>query len=300
MAKSTVKFQRWIPHESSSWSLQIYRRYDDELGALLTAHGGAFASVYRSLGSAGAKWSDDPAVALGVADPFLTHFKDLRQWSNAFNHFDNWVSLSTVLTVASNLETYVASVVQLALESNPGALISAPTSVDGATLIKRGVAPFDVGPHVIACTRGTWPTRLSAFQKLFGPLPQAVLARSEQLERIRNIRNRFGHAFGRDIEQSRDHGKREIRPIEKLDRRASNDLKAVAAATARDIDKFLLHNHVGDFEALRFYGSHVVPQERSRLPEARAETLKKSIGGLGANSRGKTYCQSLIAYWDSL
>jgi len=256
--------------------------------------------VFRGLGADGAKWTDNAGQALGSKDPFFTYFKDLKHWSETYNLFDNWVNLSTVLTIASNLETYMAAVVALAIESDPGVVVGASKAVDGAMLMKQDSSRVDIKSHVLACTRGDWPSRLRALDQLFGPLPASILARQADLEDMRQIRNRFGHAFGRDIEAAREHGLRQVIPMERVSRTRANRLKGTAARVARDLDRYLLASHIGDFEPVRFYAKHQLKKETSSLVGQRAVALKKAVGGTGAVPRGKLYCVGLINYWDSL
>ena len=300
MATSATEFERWQAHEPTTWSLQVFNRYDDELGVLRTAHLGAFEHVYRTLSSDGAKWTDSPKLRLGSTDPFFDYFKDLKQWSNSYNLFDNWMNLSAVLTIASNLETYIAAVVTLALESDPGVIIGRSRALDGAALIKHRSSRIDLKSQVMACTRGDWAARLNALTNLFGPLPAGVLTIVGDLEDLRQIRHRAGHAFGRDIEAAREHGLRQFIPMEKVSRQRANRLKATAGRMARDLDRHLLRHHIGDFEPLRFYARHQLSKETSTSLLQRARALKKAVGGIGAVPRGKKYCAGLINYWDAI
>ena len=300
MARSTVEFRRWQAHEPSTWSLQVFNRYDNELGILRTAHIGALEHTYRSLKASGAKWTDNAKIALGSQDRFFDFFKNLRHWSDNYNLFDNWVNLSTVLTVASNLETYMAAVVALAIESDPGVIIGKTRVVDGASLLKGANSKLDVKSQVMSCTRGEWSSRLGAMERLFGPLPSAVPNSQADLEVMQQIRNRFGHAFGRDIDAARDHGLREFIPMETVVRDRAGRIKDAVSRMVKELDKHLLDNHIGDFEPVRFYARHQLAKEHTFPFDLRAAALKKSIGKIGAVPRGKLYRRGLIFYWDSL
>lgn len=299
MAKSKIKFDRWAAHEESTWSLQLFAKYDDELGVIHTAHLGALRYTYNRLGAQEAAWTDSAVVALNSSDRFLDHFSDLQHWSREYCMFDNWVNLNAVMTIAANLETYLAAVVQLAIESNPGVLLGESKSVDGSLLLKKGSSRVDIKPHIVACTKGTWSSRLEAMAKLFGPLPTSVERFHADLEAIRQTRNRIGHAFGRDIDASRDHGLRQIQKIETIGRERLFKLKAKAAKFAKIIDDHLLINHIGEYEAVRYF-SRKLPELIYVRNLSRAEALKKSIGQIGAIPRGKVYCEGMIEYWDNL
>jgi hypothetical protein len=302
VVRSVRTFDRWIPHEKSTWTFQVYRKYNRELYRLIEAHRTSSFFTYRQLKVAGAKLSDPIAAAFTGCRTNIENFDSVQDWSDGFNAFDNWVNLSHVTTIASNLETYLASIVSLAIVSDPSVLIGAPSkSIDGAYVLKRGAAPHtNIDEHVIACTKGDWSSRLAAIERLFGTLPNAMRDKHGDLETIRNIRNRFGHAFGRDIEASRAHGQIEIAPMEKVTRKTVARLGKSAWRFTQATDLFLLKNHIGDFEAVNYY-ANLFPTQRSTVPPSqRAANFKKEIGKFGAGLRGKEYCKGLVDYWEAL
>ncbi|MEL7737198.1 hypothetical protein AAG614_02330 [Citromicrobium bathyomarinum] len=302
MAKSTRKFERWMPHDSSTWAFQVYRKYNRELYRIIEAHRAASFFTYRQLKNTGAKLSDPVSQIFAGCPTNIENFDDITDWSDGYNAFDNWTSLSNVTTISSNLETYLASVVSLAILSNPAVLIGAPTkSIDGAYVLKHGFGPgTHLQEHVVSCTKGDWSARLAAFEKLFGSLPSQVRKEHGALEEIRNIRNRFGHAFGRDIEASRKHGQIEIAPMEKVTRKTVARLGASAWRFVQATDSFILENHIGDFEAVIYY-AELYPNLLAHVPAGeRAVAFKKRIGRFGAGLRGKVYCKGLVNYWEAL
>lgn len=301
MTKSTRTFDRWRPHDPSTWAFQVYRKYNRELYRLLGAHRCSMAYTYKALGAAGAKASDSPAVHFSPRVFDLDNFKTLADWSEAFNVFDNWVNLSTITTLASNIETYVAAVVSLAIDSDPGVLLGASKKIDGASVLKyRTVKPAHIASHVEACTKGDWSSRIAALERLFGPLPGGIRSCHSAMEEIRTIRNRFGHAFGRDIETSHSHGQIEVAPMEKVSRNSVNRLGATAWKFVQELDRFLLGNHIGDFEAVHYYATTIAKRPKVVSPGQRAVDFKKSIGRFGAGLRGKVYCRGLVDYWDQM
>ncbi len=161
-------YDRWRPYEETTWSYQIFSRYDDQLGAIGTAHTNAMKYSYKSLKLQGAKWDDSAVLTLNTGDKFLSSFGTVRDWSDNYNLFDNWANLSTIISCAANLETYIAAVVDLAIRSDPGLLFNAPKSDDGAKLLKHGRANIDTSPQVTHCTKGDWSARFAALEKLFG------------------------------------------------------------------------------------------------------------------------------------
>ncbi|MGC1776781.1 MAG: hypothetical protein WBB34_02465 [Xanthobacteraceae bacterium] len=301
MSRSTRGFQRWIAHDPSTWSFQIFQKYDSELLTIWGAHRASARFTYSQLKKNGADWPDLPRKYFDMNKIDWNKYDDLRAWSDAYNLFDNWVNLSVVLTTASNLETYLASVIAMALDSDPGLVLGVSKSIDGATVLKhRRPAAFQVGQQIDSCTRGDWSSRLDSFEKLFGQCPKEFRSGHAELEELRGIRNRVGHAFGRDIEAARLHGVLQMIPMEQLTGERAERLRKSVWFAAKSIDKFLLKNHIGDFETVRFY-HHLYPSLHKHVSTGqRAVYLKKAIGRFGAIPRDKKYCKELVEYWEAL
>lgn len=302
MSKSTREFKRWLPHDKSTWAFQVYRKYNRELYRIIEAHRASSFYTYRHLKQNNAEFSDPAASAFCGYSKSIENFDNVRDWSNGFNDFDNWVNLSNITTISSNLETYIASVTSLAIISDPGVLIGAPRqAIDGAYVLKHGAGPRpNIEDHLKKCTKGDWSSRFSAIERLFGVLPDDMREKHSALEEIRNIRNRFGHAFGRDIEASREHGQIEIAPMEKVTRKTVARLGGAAWRFAQSFDAFLLQNFIGDFEAVNYYAKLYPKLMLVDPPGQRAFEFKKEIGKFGAGLRGKLYCRQLIDYWEAL
>lgn len=301
MAKSQQSFNRWKAHEASTWAFRIFQKYQSELELIWGTHITAAQFTYTNLKSNNAQWPDPPTKHFRLGEVDLNNYKDLKTWSNSYNLFDNWVNLSVVLALASNLETYLASVISLALNSDPGVIFDVSKSLDGVIILKHGrPKTFKISKYIENCTSGDWSSRLSEIERLFGQCPLEVRSNHSSLEELRSIRNRIGHAFGRDIEAARRQGEIEILPMEKLTRTRANRLKKSVRTVAKSIDTFLLKNHIGEYEAVRFY-QFLYPRLHKHVPLGqRAIYLKKAIGQWGAVPRGKIYCNGLVKYWESI
>lgn len=210
------KFGRWDPVHETCFPYIVFKQYATELRRLNMSFEASKRYTYTHLKADGAVWTDK-------ASKFLyTHNNeeiDLKAWSDTYNHFDNWVRLNNLLAMSSYFETYIAAIITLAIESDPGLLIGCPHCVDGIKLKKQEISPIhedDLQIHLKQCTRGDWMSRLSHFQKLFGEAPQRFSDGLSDLEKMRNLRNKVGHAFGRDIEESRKNTNVKIQPMENL------------------------------------------------------------------------------------
>jgi hypothetical protein len=302
MPRSTTQFSRWQAHDPTSWAFQVFRSYNAELYRIVASHRVVSSFAYSQLKAVGAS-RDSKCESVFKPDivDFDRNFPKIENWSIFYNDFDNWANLSTVLTLASNIETYLSLAVSLAIDSDPGLLLGASRSIDGAQVLKyRKQRPAHISSHVTACVKGEWSERLSAFAKLFGECPDQIRRYHSDLEEMRSIRNRFGHAFGRDIERSRQHGVLEIDPMERVKRKRAERLGRTAWSFAREVDRFLLERHIGDFEALYFYHNLFPTLPQNVHASERAVIFKKKIGRFGAGLRGKAYCKELVEYWETL
>lgn len=263
-------------------------------------HLSSAAYTYSQLGKTGAAWSDSPGKHFKAGVHTDSYCPDLKTWSVTYNSFGDWINLSLVLTLAANLETYMASVIRLALESDPAVVLGTPRAVDGVVVLKHGrPGAIPMSEFIENCTRGDWSSRLAAIARIFGECPEALSKQHAGLEELRLVRNRFGHAFGRDIESARRTGSLELLPMERLSRKRVERLREVVLTAARALDRHLLERHIGEFEALQFYHYLYPSLDNVDSIGQRAAILKKTIGAHGA-IRGKALCRGLVDYYESL
>ncbi len=302
MSKSTVGFTRWVSRERSTWPLQVFRKYNHELNLLYCAHLASSANVYAHLGSVGAEWNDRAEKHLDflAAKERVTLFGNLKDWSESANVFENWVRLNVIVAIASNLETYMAAVIQLAIDSDPGLLIGASKAVDGVSLLKRDVTQIGAEAVITDCTRGSWSSRVAAYSGAFGEAPKRLFENISELDAMRRLRNDVGHAFGRDIERARMHGTKEIIPMQPLSKQRADKLQNIAMETAKAIDSHLLRHHVGEYQAVHFYHKMFPALRKDVHGNQRAVFLKKELGRFKAQLAGKTFCNALVAYYEAL
>lgn len=300
MARSTYQFDRWKPREKSTWVFRVFKKHNVELLRMYTAFETSRKFTYSNLGKT-AKWTDQPSQHFPFARPLgYDQFETMRDWSDAYNDLENWLNLNALVAISSNLETYMATVVPLALSSDVGVLYGTSRAIDGIQILKHGHdKAFDFHQHVVACTKGDWSSRVAAYQRCFGRAPKFLLNNISALEKIRSLRNNVAHSFGRDIEASRAQQQVKTLPIERLSRDTLLNLQKASWQIAKSIDAHLHNFHIGEFQALAFYHS-IYPSLRHDLHVGeRARQLKKRIGGFGSVAR-KDFCRGLAEYYESL
>src|SRR5690606_4525755 len=120
MSKSNYKFERWIPQSQSSWAWRVFKKHNNELLRMLITFDNSHKFTYSNLKEKGANFGSE---VISYFDSSLklkghmndTKFKNIKEWSNPFNELQNWMNLNALLAMMSNLETYMATVIPLAI-----------------------------------------------------------------------------------------------------------------------------------------------------------------------------------------
>ena len=305
MPVSKVNFNRWLSREPTSWSFRVFQKYSGELSHMYIAHITSQAYVYHNLGKV-AKWEDPAVKHFNFSDKVHENtFQNLKQWSQAFNDFDNWINLNALMAISSNFETYLSKIIQLALESDTGTLFGVTKRIDGVEILKHSHFPFDFEDKIISCTKGEWGSRLNSIIKLFGTAPSILTDNISNLEKLRKLRNNVGHAFGREIEETRRHDSIEGSKIAKVKREKTIFYMKLIFGIAREIDKQLLVNHIGEYQTVFFYHNIRSSLSQGDTNKVRqlgnhGTILKKQLGRYGAAKAGKQFCRELIEYYEAL
>ncbi len=301
-----MSFERWKSREASTWTFQVFQKYNHELSRMYISHIAASEYIYRNLGQS-AKWEDPVSQHFKFKDETQVHtFDSIRGWSDSYNDLDNWTNLNSVMAMSSNLETYMSTVIKLALESDVGVLFGAKKRIDGIEIIKHGRSqPFDFEDKIISCIKGEWGSRVNAFEKIFGCAPELLKSNISSLEKLRKLRNNVGHAFGRDIESSRSHNVIDTMDMHKLKREKTLEYQKLIYGIAKALDKQLLNDHIGEYQTLYFYHNlrptlkHDDSNHERKIGNHMA-VLKKKLGQFGAAKVGKKFCRELISYYEAL
>ncbi|MFB2669993.1 hypothetical protein ACE02U_14585 [Shewanella xiamenensis] len=308
MSCSKVEFERWVTREDCTWPFLVFQKHNAELTNMFMSHLASSKFAYSTLGKTlGAKMSDPYEKWFPeIKEMAYTGFLDVQAWSDAQNQFSNWVNLNCVMAMSANLETYMATVISLALESDVGVLYGASRRIDGMEILKYGrEQPFNFDYHVIGCTKGDWNSRIACFEKTFGACPLVLKENIISLEALRKLRNNVGHAFGRDIDASRQHDVLEIAKMASLKTEMTIEHLRLIFKVAKDIDKQLFVNNIGAYQDLLFF--HKLKQTlsyesnvKNKELDNQVTILKKSLNNHAAKPAGKIYCKGLISYYDSV
>jgi hypothetical protein len=302
MSISTYQFDRWKPRSKSSWAWRVFKKHNIEFQRMYTSFDTSRRYTYQNLGTNGAEKNDNPDSHFRFDRPWESkNFGDMSDWCNAFNDLENWMNLNALVAILSNLETYMATIIPLALESDIGVVFGVSRRIDGIKILKHGKeTPFDFKDIVITCTKGTWDSRISAYERAFGKAPKYLKNHVSELDKMRNMRNNVAHAFGREIEASRKNGNINTLPIERLSRERLLKYQAIVWKTTKAIDTHLQNFHIGEYQALLFYHELYLTLNHNVHQSMRAVELKKKIGQFGIEAQGKDFCKGLVAYYESI
>jgi hypothetical protein len=268
---------------------------------MLVAMQSAKSYVYKQLKSSGASWQDTASHCFGLPENPGKKDKSLREWSDSFNSSQNWMALNGVVAIASNLETYLGTVTQLALSSDVGALYGVSKQIDGLQCIKRGSGSLlDFREQVEKVTKGTWDSRINAFKRYFQNVPTVFEDGCSVLDQMRIIRNDVAHSFGRDLEHSQETGVLMHKKMKSVTISRVMSFQQKAWKIARAIDHQLLSGHIGEYEALLYYHRIQEPFGVNHSTADRAFILRKQLGREGEPPAGKSFYQNLVKYYDSL
>ena len=301
MGRSEKSFSRWEPIQEQSWPFRIWRQYNEELSRMLRSQFFANKYVYSKLKEQGVSMSDYISSCFNIT--YDTKIS-LKEWSDTHNLFENWTRLNSLMALSSYFETYISTVISLAIESDPGLLLGTSHSVDGVKLLKLGTFKREQHKLLIdSCTKGDWNQRISNINNLLGTVPQSLIDNIGELEKIRKLRNNIGHAFGRDIAESRKIEKTEVLPMNKLTYDRLMEWLKITKRIANDLDSHLLNNNIGAFQAILFYHNLYPSLDQSVSPSAkgeRAKALKKELGSQTKETYGKTICKGIVDYYEGI
>jgi hypothetical protein len=221
-------------------------------------------------------------------------------WSSDFKEFENWTRLSVLVSALSYLETYVSTVVTLALRSDPLLRFGQSRAIDGVAWLKRSVAD-DVSDLVIGCVKGEWSRRLAHYRRLFGTVPVQLLVLERDLDRMRTVRNGVAHSFGRDVRLFED-------PLSMANDRAERLPEATLLTWLGSIeqagiaiDDHLLRTHLGDFEILwHFHRWRALPRSEKEPKYIESTAFSRFLNRTFGSAPGREHCQQLEKYYDEL
>lgn len=296
--KSKSQFNRWQHVQRQTWPFQLFKLYNEELSTHIWAEEAAHKYVYKRLGEVVQKDDEDCRMFLTVPTN-VWNFSTIKEWARAYDLSQKFLYLNCVMALSSNLETYMSAVISLAIESNPGVLLKAPKSIDGVSLLKHYPLKKRIyAKWIEACTKKEWDKRIKAFEELFGDCPEVLKNNVKTLDDIRKMRNKIGHAFGRDINKAHDFTSLTKQPQERISLKRLIKWFKITYDIATALDSFLLDNSIGEYQAILAYHNNKMKWP-TRFQNERARDLKTMYGEMDQQV-GLKFCNELIAYYEKV
>lgn len=290
-----MRFERFtLRPNGKTVAFARFRQHHTELNDLYWAYAPAAHYAIRHMKTS----AQPPAAAFHFTRDPRRASATVQEWNKKFKDFDNWVRLSSLMSLAAYFEIYLRSAVSLALESDPGVLLGKPRVVDGVVLLKTR-KDYSYSETAVDCVKGSWQERLGAYGRLFEVVPAGLEARIGELEEIRKLRNAVGHMFGRagDFDVIRNSPSNPA--SERLSEARLQKFLGVIMDAALEIDTHLGAKHIGHYETLLYYHFWRDPNFLDTPQEARqfSNEFGSAVSSLTTGAPGKNYFRELIEYY---
>ena len=296
MSRSNVSFERWSHIQVHSWPFNVYKQYNEELSTHLWTEEIISIQFEKEI----KKINGNDIIRNHYTIPsHVWNMKSIDEIKEANKERRNWNRLNVLMAASSNFETFLESIISLAIESNPGVLLGCPKSIDGAKLLKKAHLKKEVYANNLRdCVEGEWIKRINSFKKLFGGCPSILSSSEGELDNIRKLRNKVGHAFGRDIDSARDFTRVDKLPSDRLSMERLKKWMKLYYDVATSIDLYLLDNHVGEYQAILAF--HKNSPKWTSLTEPEKVKVFKKMYGATDQLIGKKFSKELISYYSNL
>lgn len=293
-----VTFDRWNPKREHSWPYRVFRQYDDELMRLIISHESVQGYTYAHLKNDGATW-ESLAKDFGLRKD--DRVQTIKQWSENYKTFGTWFRLSLLMSLNSYFETYIAAIIKECIESDPGLLFGLSHEIDGMSVLKghKTINRDEISEKIKQCTKGTWSSRIGNMTNLFGNLPQFSGHVISRLESLRIIRNKVGHAFGRDIVNAQKYLEVSKLNMQNISVASFNKYHTLIFHLVQELDSYLVQNHIGNFEPLYHY-HHLCTEFKDLDKGEKMLRLKASLYKDKKSVYSKDFCRGIVKYYDEL
>ena len=296
--------ERWNSPFGKTIAFVLFSKHFTELNDIYWAHVPAASTIESKA---------KKALSSPPADPktfFLIRDEDDRRlastfdiWKSHYRDFSNYTRLNMLMLLSSCFETYLRTVVSLAMESKPGCIIGCPEAIDGVFLLRTRLNYGDVDSSdyqfadiVTSICKGDWYSRSSNYAKYFGHFPISEFD-LKQLDELRQKRNLVGHYFGRGKQKYQAPLSFSPEPVERLSHEKLLSYFGLVFKTVKAIDQHLLSGFIGSYDICKYYYLCIQNGDISgKTSGEHAKELQKIIGATGAPTPGNEYYRNLVTY----
>ena len=297
--------ERWVNPFNHSMAYILFMKHFTELNNVYWAHIPVRNTIKKQI-----KTFQDQEK--GVLDFFVIRDEDDRriapsfvEWTKEYNNFDNYTRLNMLMLLSSSFETYLRTIVSLAVESKPGLLLKCPNAIDGVFLLKQNSSygdysnkDYQFSEIIDEICSGSWQKRADSYKKYFSTVPPYVIKNIHILDELRQKRNLVGHYFGRTKHLYEIPLLLQPEPAIRVSHEKLLKFFSVIQKTVESIDKHLLSDFIGSYDVLKFYKFNLNGTVISEDPSEHAKALQKYLGRAGLKAVGSVYYQNLLFYYN--
>lgn len=318
------KFQRSVPLEKRTWP---YRAFIDYLTEINFNYWSLVPALSKEKYLVRESEKNSESKRIKSVDFFHASGENARripvyldEWVEKIEVFENWNRINILVALLSNFETYLSSVTEVALESNPALFFNYdfldPTNersselipkIDGVEYLKKGLYEGNRYSNLIdkikqGLTKGEWSSRARVFYTIFPDAPESLNDNVLKLDKIRVLRNNAAHSFGRDIKEARQN--RNLRKVDTYDKLSEERLMQyfkLFTDLSSSIDGYLLNNQIGAYELVYYYHRHAQKYGLNEYNGHHMVDVKKELTAMnGTTTIGKTYVQGMMKYYHNI
>ena len=294
--------ERWNSPYDHTMVYSLFKKNFTELNDTYWAHYPASTTIMKK-----AK-SEIEAKNLRPLDFFVVHDKDDRRvassygkWCNDYEDYLNYARLSFLMLLNSCFETYLRTIVSLAIESKPGIMIRCKDAVDGVSLLKSdpGYSSLQDNNYqfrnaVESVVKGTWNSRNKNYVRLFSYSPLTA-DDIRTLDQLRTLRNRVGHFFARDDTAYSAPLFPEYQRAERLKHDTLIKYFALVESVVTRIDGHLQSEYIGSYDIIRYYSDCARKGKIKGVnTDEKARSFQIILGTEGPKPVSKEFCTNLI------
>ena len=297
--------ERWISPFNSSLAYVLFMKHFTELNTIYWAHVPASNTVIKHIKQ---KSVDNPTT--DFCKLFVVKDEDERRlasdynaWNQDYKEFLNYTRLNMLMLLSSAFETYLRTIVSLAIESKPGTVLGCPESIDGAFLLKKDInyGMYNDKNYLFSniiddVCRGEWSKRVEAYEKYFGTAPTGLKGNISKLDELRRTRNEIGHYFGRKKNQYETPILMAPKEVERVSHDNLIKYMNTVHKTVKSIDEHLHITFVGSYDIIKFYFQEIHIDSKDLTPGIQAKNLQKHLGEKGLRTAGTEYYKNLLSY----
>lgn len=206
--------ERWVSPFKNSLAYFLFMKHFTEINDVYWAHVPASDTIIKHMKQESVNEPSKEFCKLFVVrdENERRLAKDYDAWLKNYKDFLNYTRLNMLMLLSSAFETYLRTIVSLAIESKPGTILGCSESIDGAFLLKKDIKyglyndkEYLFSNVIDDICIGEWSKRAGAYKKYFGSIPTNFENNIKKLDELRKTRNEVGHYFGRKKNQYETH-----------------------------------------------------------------------------------------------